>query len=79
MRRTRIKICGITRAEDADAAVEAGADALGLVFYPPSPRAVDVAQAVDAVGNVPAFVSVTALFENHVPTLGMGVDPQRYQ
>ena len=64
MRRTRIKICGITRAEDADAAVEAGADALGLVFYPPSPRAVDVAQAVDAVGNVPAFVSVTALFVN---------------
>jgi phosphoribosylanthranilate isomerase len=64
MHRTRIKICGITRAEDADAAVEAGADALGLVFYPPSPRAVDVAQAVDAVGNVPAFVSVTALFVN---------------
>jgi len=64
MHRTRIKICGITRAEDADTAVEAGADALGLVFYPPSPRAVDVAQAVDAVGNVPAFVSVTALFVN---------------
>ena len=64
MRRTRIKICGITRAEDADAAVEAGADALGLVFYPPSPRAVNVGQAVDAVGNVPAFVSVTALFVN---------------
>ena len=64
MRRTRIKICGITRPEDADAAVEAGADALGLVFYPPSPRAVNVDQAVDAVGNVPAFVSVTALFVN---------------
>lgn len=64
MRRTRIKICGITRAEDADAAVEAGADALGLVFYPPSPRAVNVGQAVDAVSNIPAFVSVTALFVN---------------
>ncbi|MEC8524693.1 MAG: phosphoribosylanthranilate isomerase [Pseudomonadota bacterium] len=64
MLRTRIKICGITRPEDAWAAVESGADALGLVFYPPSPRAVDVAQAKAAVEGVPAFVSVTALFVN---------------
>ncbi|GAA6145347.1 phosphoribosylanthranilate isomerase [Thalassolituus maritimus] len=64
MLRTRIKICGITRPEDALAAVESGADALGLVFYPPSPRAVDVAQAKAAVEGVPAFVSVTALFVN---------------
>ena len=61
MLRTRIKICGITRPEDARAAVESGADALGLVFYPPSPRAVDVSQAKAAVEGVPAFVSVTAL------------------
>ena len=64
MLRTRIKICGITQAIDANAAVDAGADALGLVFYPPSPRAVSVEQAVEAVAAVPAFVSVTALFVN---------------
>jgi len=64
MLRTRIKICGITRAEDATAVVDAGADALGLVFYPPSPRAVDIAAAKIIVAAVPAFVSVTALFVN---------------
>ncbi|MAE21299.1 MAG: phosphoribosylanthranilate isomerase [Pseudomonadota bacterium] len=64
MLRTRIKICGITQAIDANAAVDAGADALGLVFYPPSPRAVSVEQAEEAVAAVPAFVSVTALFVN---------------
>jgi len=64
MLRTRIKICGITRAEDADAVVESGADAIGLVFYPPSPRAVTAEQAAQAVMNVPAFVTVTALFVN---------------
>jgi len=64
MFRTRIKICGITRAEDATAVVDAGADALGLVFYPPSPRAVDIAAAKIIVADVPAFVSVTALFVN---------------
>ena len=62
--RTRTKICGLTRAEDALAAVDAGADALGLVFYPPSPRAVTIEQAADVVADVPAFVSVTALFVN---------------
>jgi phosphoribosylanthranilate isomerase len=64
MSRTRIKICGITRAEDAKAVVDAGADALGLVFYPLSPRAVDIAAAKIIVADVPAFVSVTALFVN---------------
>ena len=64
MQRTRIKICGITRPEDAEAAVKAGADAIGLVFYPPSPRAVTLEQAATAVADVPAFVTVTALFVN---------------
>ena len=62
--RTRTKICGLTRAGDAHAAVQAGADAVGLVFYPPSPRAVDVAQARAVIAAVPAFVTVTALFVN---------------
>jgi len=64
MLRTRIKICGITRAEDANAVVNAGADAIGLVFYPPSPRAVSIEQAAAAVADVPAFITVTALFVN---------------
>jgi phosphoribosylanthranilate isomerase len=59
---TRIKICGITRPEDARAAVAAGADAIGLVFYPPSPRAVTVAQGAEIIAAVPAFVTVVALF-----------------
>ena len=64
MQRTRIKICGITRVEDAQAAVGAGADAIGLVFYPPSPRAVRLEQARKITESTPAFVTVTALFVN---------------
>lgn len=64
MQRTRVKICGITRNEDAQAAVSAGADALGLVFYPPSPRAVSLEQAKAVAATVPPFVTVTALFVN---------------
>lgn len=63
-RRTRLKICGITRPEDAVAVVRAGADAIGLVFYAPSPRAVDIATAKAVVAVIPAFVTVTALFVN---------------
>ncbi|MAD43904.1 MAG: phosphoribosylanthranilate isomerase [Oceanospirillaceae bacterium] len=65
--RTRIKICGLTRPEDAVAAVNAGADAVGLVFYAPSPRAVDIDTARAVVTAVPPFVSVTALFVNPEP------------
>ena len=61
---TRIKICGLTRAEDMQVAIEAGADALGLVFYPPSPRFVDPEQAVRLAGMAPPFVSVVGLFVN---------------
>ena len=62
--RTRIKICGITRAEDAVTAVEAGADALGVVFYPPSPRYVEAEQAAKIIRDLPPFVTSVALFVN---------------
>jgi len=64
LKRTRVKVCGITRVEDAQAAVEAGADAIGLVFYEPSPRNVRIEQARKIAASVPAFVSVVALFVN---------------
>lgn len=60
--RTRVKICGITRVEDALIAVAQGADAIGLVFYPPSPRYVTPVQAAEIVNALPAFVTVVALF-----------------
>lgn len=59
---TRIKICGITREQDARLAVEAGADAIGMVFYPPSPRALSVEQAASIAAAVPPFVSLVGLF-----------------
>lgn len=62
--RTRAKICGITRVEDALSAIEHGADAIGLVFYPPSPRHVSVAQAAEISAALPPFVAVVALFVN---------------
>lgn len=60
--RTRIKICGITRPEDALAAVNSGVDALGLVFYESSPRAVSLTQAFEISRNIPLFVSKVGLF-----------------
>ncbi|MFC1684875.1 phosphoribosylanthranilate isomerase [Pseudomonadota bacterium] len=65
--RTRVKICGITREQDALAAVRLGADAIGLVFYPPSPRAVTVEQAVQIVRDLPPFVTVVGLFVDAEP------------
>lgn len=62
--RVRVKICGITRVEDALAAVAQGADAIGLVFYAPSPRAVSIEQAAAIAKQIPAFVSVVGLFVN---------------
>jgi phosphoribosylanthranilate isomerase len=60
--RTRVKICGFTQAKDILAAAHLGVDAIGLVFYPPSPRNVSIAQAAEMVKILPAFVSVVALF-----------------
>lgn len=67
--RTRIKICGLTRREDLLAAIHAGADALGLVFYPPSPRHIDLALAADLAAAVPPFVTTVGLFVNAEPVL----------
>lgn len=61
---TRIKICGITRVEDGLAAARAGADAIGLVFYPPSPRHVTIAQASEIARALPPFVTTVGLFVN---------------
>lgn len=65
--RTRVKICGITRGVDAAAAVAAGADAIGLVFYVGSPRNVSLEQAAEIAAQVSAFVTVTGLFVNAEP------------
>jgi phosphoribosylanthranilate isomerase len=62
--RTRIKICGITRPGDAVSAAQAGADAIGLVFYPPSPRFLNVERAREIRDALPPFVQAVALFVN---------------
>jgi phosphoribosylanthranilate isomerase len=65
--RTRIKICGLTREADVDAAVEAGADAVGFVFYPRSPRAVSLQRAATLARRLPPFVTPVGLFVNALP------------
>jgi phosphoribosylanthranilate isomerase len=62
--RTRVKICGITRPADAESAARAGADAIGLVFYPPSPRFLSVERAIEVRNALPPFVQSVALFVN---------------
>lgn len=62
--RTRVKICGITRAEDLDAVATSGADAFGLVFYPPSPRCLTAERARLIRRAAPAFLTSVALFVN---------------
>lgn len=64
MRRTRIKICGLTKPLDAVVAADLGADAIGLVFYEKSPRNVSLQQAEEILSALPAFVSSVGLFLN---------------
>lgn len=66
--RTRVKICGITRPEDARAAAGLGVDAIGLVFYVPSPRTVTIVQAQSIVAALPPFVTVVGLFVDAAAT-----------
>ena len=65
--RTRIKICGLTREQDVDAAVDAGADAVGFVLYPPSPRAVTADRASQLASRLPPFITPVLLFVNEDP------------
>lgn len=73
MKSVRIKICGITSVDDAQAALMAGADAVGLVFYEASPRAVSISQAKTIAYSLGAFVSVTGLFVNADPVFVQSV------
>ncbi len=59
-----MKVCGITRAEDAQAAIAAGARAIGFIFWPASPRAVDPALARDIIAAIPPFVTTVGVFVN---------------
>jgi phosphoribosylanthranilate isomerase len=67
LHRTRIKLCGLSKPEDVDYAVALGADAVGFVFYPSSPRSVSVAQAAELVARVPPLVTAVGLFVNATP------------
>jgi phosphoribosylanthranilate isomerase len=64
---THIKICGVTSVEDAALALEAGADAIGLNFYPPSPRCISVEKAAEIRAAIPASIPVSGVFVNVAP------------
>lgn len=68
MSRTRIKICGLTREADVDDAIDAGADALGFVLYPRSPRAVSLERAAELAARLPPFVTPVLLLVNASPS-----------
>lgn len=63
----KVKICGITRPDDAEAAVALGADALGFVFWPGSPRCIDATQARAIVRGLPAMVTAVGVFADQSP------------
>ena len=65
--RTRIKFCGMTREQDVDAAVQAGADAVGFILYGKSPRYVSIERAAELAARLPVFVTPVLLFVNETP------------
>jgi phosphoribosylanthranilate isomerase len=65
--RTRVKICGVSRLQDVDAAATSGADAVGFVFHPASPRHVTLARAVELAVRLPPFMTPVGLFVNAQP------------
>src|SRR3954470_23878577 len=67
MKRTRIKICGVTRPEDAVIAARAGADAIGMIFYPPAPRNISPERPRAILGALPPFVTPVGLFVDETP------------
>jgi phosphoribosylanthranilate isomerase len=67
LHRTRIKICGLTREQDVDAAVAAGVDAIGFVRYPRSARVVSIDRAVELARRLPPFVTPVLLYVNEAP------------
>ena len=67
MKRTRVKVCGLTRLEDAELAVDLGADAVGFIFWPKSPRVVGVDRAAAIARALPAFVARVGVFVNPEP------------
>src|SRR4051795_10716213 len=67
MHRTRIKICGVTRVEDALAAARAGADAIGVVFHPPAPRFVPVERVKEILAVLPPFIMPVGVFVDADP------------
>ena len=66
--RTRAKICGITRIQDIQSVVQAGADAIGFVFFAPSPRSVTAVQAAELIQHIPPYVQTVGLFVNATAT-----------
>jgi phosphoribosylanthranilate isomerase len=62
MHRVRIKICGVTRVQDAQAAAEAGADAIGMIFHPPAPRNISLGRAREIIATLPPFVTPVGVF-----------------